>query len=108
MDLPELWTVHRNDYIIVSFDPGLQAGMVVLTPLLAGDEVLEEVDRDRLHGRQVRLDVDGHEREDLCNSQLLEAEQLPLLTSLAPELGGERRGRDLHGCLLLFDLRALH
>ena len=77
--------------------------IAVLTLLLACDQRLEVLDGQRVHGRQIRLDIDVEEREDLWQGQ-----HMVILTSLAPELRRKGRGRDLCGQLLHWDLCAFH
>ena len=71
---------------------------------LALDQIFQKVDRDRVESREVTFAVDRDERKNLCvNGQPVDK----LLTSLAPEFGGEGRAR--HGmALLLVDLMRLH
>ena len=75
----------------------------ILTLLLACDQRLEIVDGQRVHSRQIRLDIDVEEREDLWQGQ-----HRVILTSLAPELRCESRGRDLCRQLMHRDLCAFH
>ena len=72
--------------------------------LLALDEVLHEVDGHRVHRRQVRLDVDGQEGEQLYTGA---RQHHRVLTSLAAELRREGRGRD--GLVaVVWDLSTFH
>ena len=77
--------------------------IALLTLLLACDQRLEVVDGQRVHSRQICLNIDGEECKHLWQGQ-----HLVILTSLAPELRSEGCRRDTVGNLLHWDLSAFH